>query len=195
MSKRKREKADEESATTEQPKKVKKQRTNATRTPQAKTPSDAAAKHIKTQESDQVPSDKRNEKLARKLAQREEKVLEKLQQDESGRKDGIKTGEDHEDTGLVQRQVRESFKRGQMATSRNPHKSRKREGEGGQNSGGKHKDRTVRSSGKKDEDKAVETATWKVSDSVGGQMLDVDPAFSPDEKYVTAFREAYSLAF
>lgn len=191
MSKRKREKADEESATTEQPKKVKKQRTNATRTAQAKAPSDAAAKHIKIQESDQVPPDKRNEKLARKLAQREEKVLEKLQQDESGRKDGIKTGEDHEDTGLVPRKVRESFEGGQMARSRNPHKSRKREGEGGQKSGGKHKDRTVRSSGKKDEDKAVETATWKVSDSVGGQMLDVDPVFSPDEKFLLV---AYSTS-
>lgn len=46
----------------------------------------------------------------------------------------------------------------------------------------KRKDRIVRRNGKKSKGKSVETATWKVSDSLGGQMLDVDPVFSPDEK-------------
>ncbi len=59
---------------------------------------------------------------------------------------------------------------GQILTTE--HKSKKKKG----------KDRTVRRNGKKSKGKTVETATWKISDSLGGQMLDVDPVFSPDEK-------------
>ena len=69
------------------------------------------------------------------------------------------------------------------------HESQEREKEGGQILTTEHKskkkkgkDKTVRQNGKKSKGKTVETATWKVSDSVGGQMLDVDPVFSPDEK-------------
>lgn len=38
--------------------------------------------------------------------------------------------------------------------------------------------------GKKQEDtgKQVKDSAWKVSDPIGGHMLDIDPVFSPDEK-------------
>lgn len=201
MSKRKRETADEESATSELSKRIKKQK-NTPRAPHAKAPSDAIPKHTKTQDFAQVPPDRSNDKLARKLAKQEKKALKKLQRDDLGPDDGTKTGEDHGDTGKLQGQVGESLEKGQMVGSGNRQKSREREREDGQKLTRKHKskkdkrkDSTGRSSRKKDEETAVEAATWKVSDSVGGQMLDVDPVFSPDEKYVTTLQEAYSLAF
>lgn len=189
MSKRKRETANEESATREQSKKVKKQKTSTTRAPQAKAPSTAAPTYTETEGSAPVPSDRTYAKLAGKLARREKEALQKPQRDESGRKDGIKTGEGDEDTELVEFRERKSLENGKSAASKNQHESQERGKEGGQVLTGEHKskkdkpkDRTVRPNGKKNKGKAVETATWKVSDSLGGQMLDVDPVFSPDEK-------------
>lgn len=138
-----------------------------------------------------MPSDRRNEKLARRLAKRNKEASEKPQQDESGRKDGIKTGDGDDNTGLVEKRERKSLEKGQFGPSRNRPESREIEKEGGQELTGKHKsneekrkDRTVRPKGKEIKEKAVETAMWKVSDSLGGQMLDVDPVFSPDEKFL-----------
>ena len=39
-----------------------------------------------------------------------------------------------------------------------------------------------RSKGERDQ---VENSAWKLSDAVGGQMLDLDPLFSKDEEYMT----------
>lgn len=186
MSKRKLETADEESATHEQPEKVKKQKTN---TSQAKALSNITPKHTEVKVSAQVPPDQRNEKLARKLVKREKRALEKLRRDESGRKDGIKTREDDEGTELVEVRESKSSEKENTAASRNRHDSRKREKEGGQKLTGKHKsktekrrDKTASSNGHKNKENAAEPVTWKVSDPLGGQMLDVDPVFSVDEK-------------
>ena len=188
MSKRKRETADEESATLEQPKKVKKQKTDTTKAPQAKATSNAAPNRTETEVSVQIP-DQRNEKLALKLAKREKRALKKPRRDESGREDGIKTGEDGNDTAMVEIRERKSSEKEKTAVSRIRRESREREKEGGRKLTGKHKsmqekrrDRTVGSNGHKSKERAAEPATWKVSDPLGGQMLDVDPVFSPDEK-------------
>ena len=186
MSKRKRETADEASATPEQPKKVKKQKTRAS---QAKDPWTAAPDPTGAEESAQGALDRRNKKLARKLAKRGKATLEKPQRDESGREDGTNTGKDNDDAGLLEVREKKLVEKGQTATSSNRHESREREKESGQKLAEKHKpkeekrrDRIVRSNGKESKKKAVESATWKVSEPVGGQMLDVDPVFSPDEK-------------
>lgn len=189
MPKRKRDAVDEESATPEQSKPVKKQKTDTTRPIQARVPSNVTTKHTETKGSTRVPPDRRNRKLARKRVKREKEALKNPPRDESGRKDGIKMGEDDDDTGLVEIREKKSLEKGQPAASRNQPESRKGKKEGGQKLTRKHKskkekrrDRNVGPNGQENREKAVETATWKVSDPSGGQMLDVDPAFSPDEK-------------
>ena len=189
MLKRKLETEDEESATDEQPKKVKKQKTNTTAASQAKALSNITPKYTEIKVSARVPLDQSNEQLARKLAKRERRALEKSQRDESGRKDRIKNGEDDEGTELVEVREKKSSGKGNTAALRNRHESRKREKEGGHKLTGKHKSKTekrrdkiVDSNGQKNKEKSAEPVTWKVSDPLGGQMLDVDPVFSPDEK-------------
>lgn len=188
MTKRKRETADEESATLEQPKNGKKQRSDTTRAPQGKATSNVGSQHG-TEISAQVPPDRRTEKLARRLAKREAGALVKPRQGESGRKDGMKTREDDIDTESVNIRGGKSLEKGQITASRNRHGSREREQEGGQKLTAKHKskiekrrERTAGSRRRNNKEKAAETATWKVSDPLGGQMLDADPVFSPDEK-------------
>lgn len=191
MAKRKRETADEESSTPQQRKNVKKQKTSKIRISQAK---DAAPKHIGSKGSAQLPPVRANKNLAGKLTKREKRTLEKLQRGGSERKEEIKTAEDNEDIRLVKIRGTKLLEKGQSAAAPDRHVSRKREKakrekEGGQTSTGKHKtkqekrrDKTFRQTRKKSKEKDIETATWKVSDPLGGQMLDVDPIFSPDEK-------------
>ena len=190
MTKRKRETADEESIHREQSKKAKKQKTNTNITPQVKSSSNTPLKHTQTAKSVQALHDEGSKKLARKIAKREKRALAKAQRDESAFKDGSKTGDADGNNGLAEYQDRKSVGKGEAA---NRHESQEREEEGGQNLTNKHrskkekrKERGVRSSGKKSGKKSrrkdVERATWTVSDPSGGQMLDVDPIFSPDEK-------------
>ena len=175
MSKRKLETVDEESTTPEQRRKSKKRKTNI-------------PKHTNIEGPVQVSNDRRNEKLARKFAKREIQALEKQQRDEPGSQGGIKTGEGEDDTRSIKTQEK-LLEKGRTGAFSNRHGSSKREKEIGQKSTGeqklkkeKLKDRTVRRNGKKSKEKGVKTVTWKVSDAFGGQMLDVDPVFSPDEK-------------
>ena len=182
MTKRKRETADEESAALNEQKIIKKQKTSTTRA------SKAASEPLDTEASAQVP-DRKKEKLTRRLAKREKKALKSTQRNESGRSDGIKTGEHDGNTVSSGIQERKPLEKGRAALSKKWHKSKEGGKEGGQNLTKKHrskkekrKDRNEHSSGKKSKERAVEMATWKVSDPLGGQMLDVDPIFSPDEK-------------
>ena len=189
MSKRKRETADEESAAPRQPKKAKTRKTNTTRAPRAKALSNAAPNHAETKGPIELFANRKSEKLARKIAKREKGALEKPQRDRSRRKDGV-AKEGNDDAKLLETPARTLSERGQTTSSQIRHEGQQQEKEGGQKLSGKHntkkvkhKDRTVRPNGKKIKiEVAAETATWKVSDSVGGQMLDVDPVFSPDEK-------------
>ena len=183
MSKRKLEAADEQSAAPEQSKRTKKQKTSTTRT------SEAAPRQPNTKGSVQTSAHGRNEKLARKLAKREREALKDPQRNESEHKNGSKAGDYDGNTGLAGMQERELLEHRQITAPRNRHESREKAQEGGQKLTKKHKskkkkrnDRTVESSGKKSREMAVDVATWKVSDSLGGQMLDVDLVFSPDEK-------------
>ena len=183
MSKRKLEAADEQSAAPEQSKRTKKQKTNTTRT------SEAAPRQHNAKGSVQTSAHGRNEKLARKLAKREREALKDPQRSESEHKNGSKAGDYNDNTGLVGIQERELLEHRQTAAPKNRHESREKAQEGGQKLTKKNKskkkkrnDRTVESSGKKSRERAVDAATWKVSDSLGGQMLDVDLVFSPDEK-------------
>lgn len=189
MAKRKRETADEEPATPEQRKHVKKQKTSKIRISQATDASNAAPKYTESEGSAQLPPGRANEKHSRKLAKRERRTLEKSQRDGLERKDEIRTGEDDEDIRLVKIQRTKSLEKRHSAAALDRHVSRKREKDGGQTLTGKHKskqemrrDKTVRPKRKKSKEKDIETATWKVSEPLGGQMLDVDPVFSPDEK-------------
>ncbi len=186
MAKRKRETADGESATPEQSKKIKKLKRGPTSTPQVKATSNIAPKQSDIERSIQVSDSKRDEKRARRHARREKETLEKTQRDESGHIDGVKARADGGDTGSAEVQRPKLLGKSQ---TRNRHKSRKREEEGGQELTGKHKskrvrrnDKNERSNGKRRKEKDVVTAKWKVSDPLGGQMLDADPVFSPDEK-------------
>ncbi len=186
MAKRKRETADGESATSEHSKKIKKKKRDTTSTPQAKATSKIVPKQFDIERSIQVSDSTRDEKHARRHAKREKKRLEKKQRDESGCNDGVKTRADRGDTGSAEIQRRKSLEKLQ---TRNRQKSRKREEEGGQQLTGKHKskgkrrkDKIERSNGKRRKEKDVVTVPWKVSDPLGGQMLDADPVFSPDEK-------------
>ena len=186
MFKRKREKADEESTTPEQPKKVKKQKTNTTR---VQATLDVVPKHNEIERSAQASSDKTNAKLAHKSAKKEKKALEKSQRDNLGRNAGIKTGEADDNITSVDIQERLLSDTGQTAASRDRYESREREKEGGQiltethhPKKEKRKHSTSRPNGKKNKRNAVEKATWRVSDPLGGHMLDADPVFPPDEK-------------
>ena len=186
MTKRKRATADEESINREQSKKTKKQKTNTTFTPQVKGSLNTPLKHTQPAESVQGLHDKRSKKLARNIAKREKKGLAKARRDESVFKDGSKTGDADGNNGLVEYQDQKFVENGEAADR---HESQEREEEGGQTLTNKHrskkekrKDRDVRSSGKKSRKKDIERATWTISDPLGGQMLDVDPVFSPDEQ-------------
>ena len=189
MSKRKRETADEEPLPSRQLKRANTQKTNTTRAPRARALSNAAPIHAETKGPTQLLADRKSGKLARKTAKREKRALEKPQRDRSRRKDGV-AKEGNGDAKLLETTERTLSERGQTAPSQIRDEGLEREKEGGQKLSGKHntkkvkhKDKTVRPNGKKSKTEvAAETATWKVSDSVGGQMLDVDPVFSPDEK-------------
>lgn len=180
--------ADEESATLEQRKKAKKQKTSKIRISQAKEASNAASNHLESEGSFQLAPNSENDKLARRLAKRNRRALEKLQR--AGLEhDKIRTREDKKDLRPVKIQGTKSLKKRNSAAAPNRHESREREKEGGQRLNGKHKskqedrrDETVQPKGKKSKANDLDTATWKVSEPVGGQMLDVDPVFSPDEK-------------
>ena len=183
MSKRKRGAADEEPAAPEHSKRTKKQKTSTTRT------SRVAPTQPHTKGPVQTSANGRTEKLARKLAKREKEALKNPQRNESGHKDGSKAEDYNGNTGLVGMQERELLEHRQTAASKNRHESREQGQGGGQELTEKHKskkkrrkDRTVESSEKKSREKAVDAAKWRVSDSLGGQMLDLDPIFSPDEK-------------
>ena len=185
MSKRKREKADEESITPEQSKRAKKQKTKATITPRAKASLNAAVKYTEGEGSVQALHDERGKEFARKIAKQEKKALARAQRDESRLKVGNKAVEADDNSGLAEGQDQRSVEKGQVG---NWNGSQEQAKEGGQSltkkqrsKKEKRKDRNVRSSGKERKKKHVERATWKASDPVGGQMLDVDPVFSPDD--------------
>ena len=185
MSKRKRGTVDDESITPGKSNKAKKQKTNTTFTPQARDSSNATIKHIESEGSVQVLHDGRSKTLDRKIAKQQRKALARAQQDESGFNDGSKTVEADGNNGLAEDQNQKSVGKEQAG---NRLESQKRAKGGGHNLTIKHesekekrKDGNIRSSGKKSKKNHVERATWKVSDPSGGQMLDVDPVFSPDE--------------
>ena len=183
MSKRKRETADEELASPERHKETKKQRTNIIT-------SNAVQKHPEIEETARLQIDKKKKKLARKLARkREKKAQGSQQQDELGRKDGIKTGEHDGDTRMIGVQEKRLLKRERAESSKNRHGNQelgKKDGpklrEKHKSKKEKRKEKKVQSSGKESKKEAVDTTTWKISDPLGGQMLDVDSVFSPDEK-------------
>lgn len=160
MIKRKHERVDEESVTPKQSKNYKKQKTNT----HAKAPSNAAPNGMEDVGFIPVPSNGENEKLVRKLAKREKRALEKSQRDESGRKNGFQAKEVDDDIRIFDKRERNGL------TGKHKSKKEKREGS------------TKQPKGKKSKGKAVESVTWEVSEPLGGQMLDVDPVFSPDEK-------------
>ena len=182
MSKRKRETADEELASPERHRESKKQRTNTTT-------SKAVPKHPETEGSPQVQVDRRKKKIARKLAKRERKAQESQQRNESGRTDEIKTGEHDGDIRIVGVQEKRLLKKGRAESSKNRHGKQelgKKYGpklrEKQKSKKEKRKEKNVQSSGKKIKKEAVEITTWKISEPLGGQMLDIDSVFSPDEK-------------
>ena len=183
MSKRKLETADEESAAPEQYKRTKKRKTNTTRA------SKALPQRPEIKGLARGDLDRRSEKLARRLAKRENKAPEDQNRNESGRKDGVKTGDYDGSAGVVGLQETKPLEKGRTAALKNRHESRERGNEGSPKSEKKHKsksekrkDRIVQLSGKKGKEKDVGSATWNVSDPLGGQLLDVDPVFSLDEK-------------
>ena len=189
MSKRKRVTPDEESAAPRQPKKTKTQNTNTARAPRARTLSNAAPDHAESKGPIEVLASKKSEKLRRKIAKQEKRALEKPQLDQSQLKDGV-AKEGNGEIMLLETPEGTLSKRVQTTSSQIRHEDQQRGKEGGRKWTGKdgkkrvkHKDRTVRSNGKKSKiEVAAGTVKWKVSDCVGGQMLDVDPVFSPDEK-------------
>lgn len=175
MSKRKRETADEESGAPEQHKITKKRKTNTTKA------SKAVPKNPENEGSAQVDLDSRNAKLARKLAKRAKRAPKAQKRRESKHKIGFNTREYDGKTGVVGVQEGKHSEKERTAAERGK--------EGGPRLTEKHKlkkekrkDRTVQSSGKESKKKGVKVAKWNVSDPLGGQMLDVDPVFSPDEK-------------
>lgn len=158
MTKRKRETADEESAVREQ------------------------RKRAKTQKYPPFSE------IARRLAKQEREAFQRQQQAESGRGDGVEIGKKDGNSTLSKTNEKESPGKQQTIPLTDRHESPEHGGRGGQNMIRKHKpkkkskDRTVRSNEKKSKD--VDTAAWRLSEAVGGQMLDVDPVFSPDEKFL-----------
>ena len=182
MSKRKRETADEALASLERHRETKKQRTNSIT-------SKAAPKQQGTEGSAQLKARKREEKRARKLAKRERRDQASQQRKESGRQDGIKTGEHGGDTRMVEVQEKRLLKKGRIKSSKSRQGNQELGKAAGQKLREKHKskkekrkEKSAQSSGFKDKKEAVEATMWKISDPLGGQMLDVDPVFSPDEK-------------
>ena len=182
MSKRKRETADEESASPEPHKKTKKQKTN-TRT------SKAAPKHAENETSAQSHVDSGKERQARRLDKRKRRALEKQRRNESKHKDEVKTVEDDGDTPGVGVGAKRLLEKGRTGSPKDQHESQGHGKKGGPKLREKHKskkeerkEKTVQSSKKKSKENSVEVARWKISDPLGGQMLDVDPVFSPDEK-------------
>ena len=189
MTKRKRETADEESATFEERTEFKKRKTSKIRLPQAKDPLNAPPNHLGSEGSTQLPPNSEIDRNARRLAKRERRAQGKLQRAGLERKDEARAGEDDKDTRLVKIRGTKSLKERQSVKAPGQHESRKREKEGGQTLRGKHKskqeerrDKIIQTNGKKRKEKDIDTATWRVSNALGGHMLDVDPVFSPDEK-------------
>ena len=180
---------DEESAACRQPKKAKTQKTDTARAPRAKALSNAVPNHARTKGPIELLANRKSEKLRRKIAKREKAALEKQQRDRSRHKDGV-AKEGISDVKLLETPERTLSERVQTTSSQTRHEGQEREKEGGRKLSRKdstkkkkYKDRTARSNREKSKiEVAAETAKWKVSDSVGGQMLDVDPVFSPDEK-------------
>lgn len=175
MSKRKRETVEEESVAPEQHKRTKKRKTNTTKA------SKAVPKHPENEGSARVNLDIRSAKLPRRLVKREKRALRAQKRKGLGHKDGIKTGEYDGNTGVVGLQEGKHSEKELTAAERGK--------EGGPRLTEKHKlkkekrkDRTVQSRGKKGKKEGLEIRKWNVSDPLGGQMLDVDPVFSPDEK-------------
>lgn len=175
MTKRKREKADEESAAPEQLKGIKKRKTDTTKAPTA------VPKQPETEGYAQVDLESRSAKFARRHVKRERRALKAQQRKELERKADFKTGEYDGNIGVVGVQEGKHSEKEQNAVERGEEvgprltvkqKSKKE----------KRQDRNVQSSGKKSKEKGVKVAKWNVSDPLGGQMLDVDPVFSPDEK-------------
>ena len=189
MSKRKRVTPDEESAAPRQSKKPKTQKTNTAKAPRARALSNAATNHAETKGPIEIPASRKSEKLRRKIAKREKGALNKPQRDQSRLKDGV-AKEGNGDAMLLETPEGTLSKKVQMTSSQIRHEDQQRGKEGCRKRSGKdgkkkvkHKDRTVRSNGKKSKiEVAAGTVKWKVSESVGGQILDVDPVFSPDEK-------------
>lgn len=184
MFKRKRDTVEEESAHPKVSQQVKKQRTN-TSTPQAKATSIVAPNYNEHEESIEIFHNRESEKRARRLAKRERKALRKKKLDRLG-PDGTKTqGNDDAHRPGKEQKVKSVGKR------RKEHRreSQEAEQEGGQISVKKgqsrkegRKDRNKQSDIKKGGNQLFKTAYWKLSDPFGGQMLDVDPIFSQDEK-------------
>ena len=180
---------DEESAAPRPPKKAKTQKTNTARAPRAKALSNAAPNHAETKGPIETLASRKSEKLRRKIAKREKRALEKPQRGQSRHKDGVAKKENG-DAMLLETPERTLSERVQTTSSQIRHVGQQQGKEGDRKLSGKdgtkkvkHKHRTVRSNGKRSKTEvAAETVKWKVSDSVGGQMLDVDPVFSPDEK-------------
>ena len=184
MPKRKRETADEQLASPERHRDAKKQRTNTTA-------SKSVSKHSEIGGSAQAQAERnREKKLARKLAKREKKA-QKIQQRNGLRpKDGVRKAEDNGDIRMVGVQEKRLPKKGRAQSST-------KNGLGKQELGNKdgplsrekrkekkekRKEKNEQSDGKKNKEEAVEIETWKISDPLEGQMLDLDPIFSPDEK-------------
>ena len=183
MSKRKFETADEDLSSPERHRETKKQRTNTTT-------SKAVPKHPEVETSAQLQARRKRKKIvARKLAKQEKKAQGSQQRDESGRQDGTKTGEHGGDTRIAGVQEKALLKKERTGSSKNRHRDRERRRKDSQKPREKHKskkekrkEKAIQPSGQESKNESVEMATWKVSDPLGGQMLDVDPVFSPDEK-------------
>ena len=183
MSKRKRETADEQLAFPERHRDAKKQRTKTTA-------SKAVSKHPETEGSAQVQDDRKRKKIiALRLAKRKRKAQKSQQRNELRRKDGVKKGEHDGDTRMVGVQEKRLPKKNRAESSKNGFGNQELGNKDGPQSRKKHKskkekrkEKNVQSDGKKSKKEAVEIETWKISDPLGGQMLDLDSVFSPDEK-------------
>ena len=134
----------------------------------------------------QAHTNKKKEKRVNRLGKRGTKISKESRREESASKNGIKTVVDDGNVVLTKT---EKTQLSEKLRKEKRHESRQLREEGVQVSIGRHqskkgrrRDRSARSDGKQGKRQSVETATWKISDPVGGQMLDMDPVFSPDEK-------------
>ena len=182
MSKRKRDTTDEDVASPGRRRESKKQRMSTTK-------SKTVPKHPETEGPAQFQIDRKKNRLARKLEKRERKAQRIQQRNESGREDKIKTREPNGVTRLVKKQERRLLKKGLAELSKTRHGDQELGKKDGSRLREKHKskkekrkEKNVLPSVKESKKEAAEIATWKTSDPVGGQMLDVDPVFSLDEK-------------